>query len=49
MTSVTRRIRAFLTSPQGKRIIADGQRQLSKPANRQKLGRLLSKLRGRRP
>jgi hypothetical protein len=48
MASLSQRIRAFLGSPQGKRVIAQGQRQLAKPENQQKLRRLLGKFQGRR-
>ncbi len=48
MASLTQRIRAFLASPQGKRAIGLGQRQLAKPENQQKLKRLLGRLQGRR-
>jgi hypothetical protein len=48
MASLSQRIRAFLASPKGRRFIEQGQRQLAKPQNQQKLRGLLSKLRGRR-
>lgn len=48
MASLSQRIRAFLGSPQGKRVISQGQRQLAKPENQQKLRRLLGKFQGRR-
>ena len=34
------KIRAYLQSPQGRRIVERGQRELSKPENRQKLRNL---------
>jgi hypothetical protein len=48
MATLSQRIRAFLTSPKGQRLIQQGQRQLAKPENQQRLRRLLAKLRGRR-
>ncbi len=48
MASLIRRIQTFFGSPQGKRVIAQGQRQLAKPENQQKLKRLLGKLQSRR-
>lgn len=48
MASLSQRIRAFLGSPQGKRLITKGQQQLAKPENQQKLRRLLSRFQGRR-
>jgi hypothetical protein len=48
MASLSQRIRAFLGSPQGKRMISKGQQQLAKPENQQKVKRLLGKLQGRR-
>lgn len=48
MATLSQRIRAFLGSPQGKRIIAQGQRQLAKPENQRKLKSLLSRLQKRR-
>ncbi|RZU46608.1 hypothetical protein EV385_6683 [Krasilnikovia cinnamomea] len=48
MASLTQRIRALLASPQGKRVIAQGQQQLAKPENQQKIKHLLSKLQTRR-
>ena len=48
MPTLTQRLRTFLTSPQGKRLIAQGQRQLAKPENQQRLRKALTKLQGRR-
>lgn len=48
MPSFGQRIRAFLSSPQGRRMVAQGQRQLSKPENQQKLRALLARLQRRR-
>jgi hypothetical protein len=36
------------TSPQGRRLIEQGQRQLAKPENQRKLRDLLTRLQGRR-
>lgn len=44
MATLSQRIRAFLGSPQGQRLIAQGQRQLAKPENQRKLKNLLSRL-----
>ena len=48
MASMTQRIRAFLNGPQGRRLVDQGQRQLSKPSNQQKLRRLLARFQQRR-
>ncbi|MBL7261529.1 hypothetical protein [Paractinoplanes lichenicola] len=48
MPSLSQRLRAFLSSPQGRRMIEQGQRQLAKPENQRKLRSLLTKLQGRR-
>jgi hypothetical protein len=48
MASFTARIRAFFASPQGKRLVAEGQRQLAKPENQRKLRQLLARLQRRR-
>ncbi|HEY0002164.1 MAG TPA: hypothetical protein VGB74_17055 [Actinoplanes sp.] len=48
MTSLTQRVRSFLGSPKGKRLVAEGRRQLAKPENQQRLRQLLQKLRGGR-
>jgi len=47
MPSLTERIQRFLHSPQGKRLVAEGRRQLAKPENQNRLRRLLDRLRGR--
>jgi hypothetical protein len=47
--SLAQRIKRFLASPQGKRLIEQGQRELAKPATQRKLRDLVSRLtRGRR-
>ncbi|MGX6603495.1 hypothetical protein ACWKSP_15335 [Micromonosporaceae bacterium Da 78-11] len=48
MPTLTQRIQAFLSGPQGRRLIAQGQRQLAKPENQQRLRRLITKFQGRR-
>jgi hypothetical protein len=48
MASPAQRLRTFLASPKGQHLIAQGQRQLAKPENQQRLRSLLGKLRGRR-
>jgi predicted house-cleaning NTP pyrophosphatase (Maf/HAM1 superfamily) len=48
MASLAQRLQKFLRSPQGQRLIQEGQRQLAKPENQAKARRLLSKLQGRR-
>jgi hypothetical protein len=48
MATLQQRIRAFLTSPQGKQLIAEGQRQLAKPENQRKLRQLVARFRSRR-
>ena len=48
MPTLSQRLRTFLASPQGQRMIQQGRQQLAKPENQQKLRRLLSRLQGRR-
>lgn len=48
MPSFTERIQKFLRSPQGKRLVTEGRRQLAKPENQNRLRRLLARLQGRR-
>jgi hypothetical protein len=47
MASLANRIKALARSPQGKRVIARAERELSKPANQEKLRRLSERLRSR--
>lgn len=47
-SSLMNRVMAFLRSPQGRRMVDQGRRQMSRPGNRSKLQGLLAKLRGRR-
>jgi hypothetical protein len=48
MATLQQRIQAFLNGPQGKRLIAEGQRQLAKPENQRRLRQLVDRLRSRR-
>ena len=48
MPTLVQRLRAFLTSPQGRQLIAEGQRQLAKPENRRRLRDLANRVRSRR-
>ncbi|WP_271189685.1 hypothetical protein [Dactylosporangium matsuzakiense] len=48
MPTLAQRVHAFLSSSRGKRLIEQGQRQLTKPENQQKARKLLGKLRGGR-
>jgi hypothetical protein len=41
MASTTDRVRAYLASPQGQKMIRDGRRQLSDPRNREKINRVV--------
>jgi hypothetical protein len=48
MATMQQRLRAFLNSPQGRRLIAEGQRQLANPENQRRLQRLIARFRSRR-
>jgi hypothetical protein len=48
MATLQQRLRAFLSSPQGKRMITKGQRQLAKPENQRRLRQLINRFRSRR-
>lgn len=48
MASMTQRIRAFLQGPTGRRLMAEGQRQITRPENQAKLRRLLTRFTQRR-
>jgi len=48
MATLQQRIRAFLTSPQGKRLIEQGERQLAKPENQRRLRDMITRLRSRK-
>ncbi|MET0422691.1 MAG: hypothetical protein ABW046_02375 [Actinoplanes sp.] len=45
---MSQRISAFLRSPKGQRLVQQGQRQLAKPENQQRLRGVLAKFQGRR-
>ena len=46
MPSLVQKLSAFLNSPQGRRIVSEGRRQLAKPENQNKLRALLARFRG---
>ena len=46
--SLIQRIKRFLASPQGRRLMDEGQRQLAKPENQRKLRDLVARLSRRR-
>jgi hypothetical protein len=48
MPSLTQRLRTFLASPQGQKMVERGRQELAKPENQQKLRRLVTRLRSRR-
>jgi hypothetical protein len=48
MANVTQRIKDFLRSPQGRRLIEQGKRELAKPQNREKLKALAQRFTKRR-
>jgi hypothetical protein len=48
MASLVQRVRAFLSSPQGRTMVDKGRRELSKPATQQKLRRIMARFSGRR-
>jgi len=48
MASITDRIRNFLRSPQGQRLVRQGREQLNKPENQRRLRQLADRLRKRR-
>ena len=48
MPTLAQRLRQFVDSPKGRRLIEQGQRQLAKPENKQKATQLLDKLRAGR-
>ncbi|MFD1532105.1 hypothetical protein [Pseudonocardia aurantiaca] len=45
--ALMRRIRAFLSSPQGRRLTDQGRRMAADPRNRERARRLLARLRRR--
>jgi hypothetical protein len=48
MATLQQRLLAFMNSPQGKRMITQGQRQLAKPENQRRLRQLISRFRSGR-
>ncbi|MFY1693603.1 hypothetical protein [Plantactinospora sp. WMMB782] len=48
MASLVQRIRLFLRSPQGQRLVERGRRELAKPSNQQRMRQIAYRLRGRR-
>ena len=48
MPTLMQRLQKFLRSPQGQRLIQEGQRQLAKPENRAKLRKLATRIQSRR-
>jgi hypothetical protein len=48
MPSIVQRIKSFLSSPSGRRLVEQGQRELAKPQNQAKLRQLAGRLRKRR-
>jgi hypothetical protein len=48
MATVQQRLRTFLNSPQGRRLVAQGQQQLAKPENQRRLQQLIARFRSRR-
>jgi hypothetical protein len=48
MASMADRLRDFLRSPRGQKLIQQGRTQLDKPENQRRLQQLANKLRGRK-
>jgi hypothetical protein len=48
MATFAQRVRAFLHSPQGRRLVDQGRRQLAKPENQRRLRGLFTRLQNRR-
>jgi len=48
MATLQQRLRAFLNSPRGRQVIAEGQRQIAKPENQRRLRQLINRLRSRK-
>ena len=48
MATLAQRVRAFLQSPQGRRVVDQGRRQLAKPENQRRLRGLFDRLQSRR-
>jgi hypothetical protein len=49
MASLVQRIKNFLSSPRGRQVIDRGRSELAKPGNRDRLRRLATRAKGRRP
>jgi hypothetical protein len=47
MTSIGQRIKGFLSSPQGRKMVDRGRRQAAKPGMQQKLRQLAERMTGR--
>ena len=48
MATLMQRLQKFLRSPQGQRLLQEGQRQLAKPENRARLRQLAIRIQSRR-
>jgi hypothetical protein len=48
MATLMQRLQKFLRSPQGQRLVQQGQRQLAKPENQARLRKLATRLQTRR-
>jgi hypothetical protein len=48
MASIVQRIRAFLSSPQGQRLVTRGRQEVAKPQNQQRLRGLVNRFNRRR-
>jgi hypothetical protein len=46
--TLSQRLRNFLASPKGQRLVTQGRQQLAKPENQRRLRSLLTRLQGRR-
>ena len=48
MASLAQRVRTFLQSPKGQRLVDQGRRQLAKPENQRRLRGLFARLQNKR-
>jgi predicted house-cleaning NTP pyrophosphatase (Maf/HAM1 superfamily) len=48
MATLMQRLQRFLSSPQGRKIVDQGRRQMAKPENQAKARSLLARLQGKR-
>jgi len=48
MATLSQRLQKFLRSPQGQRLVQQGQQQLAKPENQARLRKLLARFQGKR-